>query len=201
MARKDSRNTKGRIVSAAWELFYEQGYENTTIDEIVERSETSKGSFYHYFESKDALLSTLSYLFDNKYEELKKAIPAEMNSYDKLLYLNHELFLMIENRISLDLLARLLSTQLVTAGEKHLLDHNRTYFRLLRQYIIEGQNRGQIKSEFSVNEIMKAYAMYERAILYDWCLCNGEYSLYQYSDKMLPMFLCNFKIISGDISI
>lgn len=201
MARKDSRNTKGRIVSAAWELFYEQGYENTTIDEIVERSETSKGSFYHYFESKDALLSTLSYLFDNKYEELKKNIPAEMNSYDKLLYLNHELFLMIENRISLDLLARLLSTQLVTAGEKHLLDHNRTYFRLLRQYIIEGQNRGQIKTEFSVNEIMKAYAMYERAILYDWCLCNGEYSLYQYSDKMLPMFLCNFRIISGDISL
>ena len=35
MARKDSRNTKGRIVDAAWELFYEQGYEQTTIDEIV----------------------------------------------------------------------------------------------------------------------------------------------------------------------
>ena len=68
MARKDARNTKGRIVDAAWELFYEQGYENTTIDEIVERSETSKGSFYHYFEGKDALLSSLSYLFDKKYE-------------------------------------------------------------------------------------------------------------------------------------
>ena len=68
MSRKDSRNTKGRIVNAAWELFYEQGYDDTTIDDIVERSETSKGSFYHYFESKDALLSTLSVLFDNKYE-------------------------------------------------------------------------------------------------------------------------------------
>lgn len=193
MARRDSRNTKGRIVDAAWELFYEQGYENTTIDEIVERSETSKGSFYHYFDGKDALLSSLSYLFDKKYDELKLQIPADMNSYDKLLYLNHELFLMIENRISLDLLARLFSTQLTTAGEKHLLDHNRTYFRLLRQYIIEGQNRKQIKTEFSVNEIMKAYAMYERAILYDWCLCNGEYSLYQYSDKMLPLFLSHFR--------
>lgn len=193
MARKDARNTKGRIVDAAWELFYEQGYENTTIDEIVERSETSKGSFYHYFDGKDALLSTLSFLFDKKYEELKISIPADMNSYDKLLYLNHELFLMIENKISLNLLARLLSTQLTTAGEKHLLDHNRTYFRLLRQYIIEGQQRNQIRSDFSVNEIIKAYAMYERALLYDWCLCNGEYSLYQYSDQMLPMFLCHFK--------
>ena len=44
MAKKDSRNTKGRIVDAAWALFYEQGYDETTIDDIVERSETSKGS-------------------------------------------------------------------------------------------------------------------------------------------------------------
>ena len=60
MPRKDSRNTKGRIIESAWELFYEQGYENTTIDDIVEHSETSKGSFYHYFDSKDGLLSSLS---------------------------------------------------------------------------------------------------------------------------------------------
>ncbi|MBE5853313.1 MAG: TetR/AcrR family transcriptional regulator [Lachnospiraceae bacterium] len=193
MARKDARNTKGRIVDAAWELFYEQGYENTTIDEIVERSETSKGSFYHYFEGKDALLSSLSYLFDKKYEELKLTIDPDMNNFDKLLYLNHELFLMIENKISLDLLARLFSTQLTTTGEKHLLDHNRTYFRLLRQYIVEGQQKHQLRDDLSVNEIMKAYALFERALLYDWCLCNGEYSLYQYSDKMLPLFLAQFR--------
>ena len=30
MGRKSVRNTKGRIVSAAWKLFYEHGYDNTT---------------------------------------------------------------------------------------------------------------------------------------------------------------------------
>lgn len=35
MARKSSRNTKARIVSAAWKLFYEQGYEETTVEEII----------------------------------------------------------------------------------------------------------------------------------------------------------------------
>lgn len=35
MARKTSRDTRGRIIAAAWQLFYEQGYEETTIDEIV----------------------------------------------------------------------------------------------------------------------------------------------------------------------
>lgn len=193
MAKKDTRNTKGRIVDAAWALFYEQGYENTTIDEIVERSETSKGSFYHYFDGKDALLSSLSFLFDQKYEELKKTMPENMSSFDKLLYLNRELFSMVENKVSLDILARLLSTQLTTSGEKHLLDHNRTYFRLLRKIVSEGQANGELSPDYTVNEIMKAYALYERAIMYDWCLCNGEYSLRKYSGQMLPLFLAGYK--------
>ena len=66
MAKKNARNTRGKIVEAAWQLFYEQGYEDTTVEEIIESSHTSKGSFYHYFDGKDALLSTLSDLFDQK---------------------------------------------------------------------------------------------------------------------------------------
>ena len=125
MPRKNTRNTKGRIISAAWKLFYEQGYEDTTIEDIVFESETSKGSFYHYFDGKDALLGTLSNVFDEKYEELLPALSPEQDAIEKLVFLNHELFAMIDGGISLDLLARLLSTQLLTRGEKHLLDRNR----------------------------------------------------------------------------
>ena len=70
MPRKNTRNTRGRIISAAWKLFYEQGYEDTTVEDIVFESETSKGSFYHYFDGKDALLGTLAYVFDEKYEQI-----------------------------------------------------------------------------------------------------------------------------------
>ena len=61
MGKKNSSATKKKIVSAAWKLFYEQGYDDTTVDDIVLESGTSKGSFYHYFSGKDALLSSLSY--------------------------------------------------------------------------------------------------------------------------------------------
>ena len=54
MAKRNSRNTRGRIISAAWKLFYEQGYDGTTVEDIVFESGTSKGSFYHYFDGKDA---------------------------------------------------------------------------------------------------------------------------------------------------
>lgn len=193
MKKKNQKNTKGKIVSAAWKLFYEQGYDNTTVDDIVFESETSKGSFYHYFSSKDALLSSLSYLFDEKYDELSEKFTDEMTCIDKMIFLNSEVFRMIENSVSIDLLAQLLSSQLVTKSEKHLLDHNRTYYKLLRTIILQGQQDGELKNEFSVNEIVKAYALYERALMYDWCLCNGEYSLCKFSSQMLPMFLNGYK--------
>ena len=138
MPRKTARNTRGRIISAAWKLFYEQGYEDTTVEDIVFESETSKGSFYHYFDGKDALLGTLAYVFDEKYEQLMEVMDPAMGAMEKLIYLNHELFAMIDGSVSLDLLARLLSTQLLARGEKHLLDRNRYYFKLLRQIVSAG---------------------------------------------------------------
>lgn len=190
---RKSRNTKGRIVSAAWRLFYEQGYDNTTVDEIILESGTSKGSFYHYFEGKDALLSSLSYLFDEKYEELVSQMDTDMGSFDKLIYLNQELFSMIENSISIDLLARLYSSQLVTRGEKHLLDRSRFYYRLLRQIMTEGQAQGQLTDALTVNEMVKMYALCERALIYDWCISGGEYSLRAYGKQMMPRFLTTLR--------
>lgn len=189
MGRKNTRNTKGKIVSAAWKLFYDQGYEDTTIEDIVWESGTSKGSFYHYFESKDALLGSLSYLFDEKYEELSVNITDDMNCVDALLYLNVELFGMIENQIDLDLLSRLFSTQLITKGEQSLLDHNRVYYKLIRKLVTLGQERDEISSDMTVKEIVKFYALCERALMYDWCLCKGNYSLKEYGRQTMPMFL------------
>ena len=189
MPRKNTRNTKGRIISTAWKLFYEQGYEDTTVEDIVFESETSKGSFYHYFDGKDALLGTLANIFDEKYEQLKGSMDPEMDALDKLAWLNHELFAMIDGGVSMDLLARLLSTQLLARGEKHLLDRNRIYFKLLRKIISQGQQAGQLRTDLTANEIVKAYALWERALLYDWCLCGGEYSLVAYTDAMTPTFL------------
>ena len=193
MAKKNARNTRSRIVNAAWKLFYEQGYENTTVEEIIEVSHTSKGSFYHYFDGKDALLGTLSSLFDEKYQELSLCLEDKGSAMEKLLFLNRELFGMIENRVSVELLARLLSTQLVTNGEKHLLDRNRTYYKLLRKIIGEGVEAKELNPRLSVSEMVKLYAISERALMYDWCLCGGEYSLKQYSASVLPSFLSSFQ--------
>lgn len=192
-APKKDKTTKKKIVSAAWKLFYEQSYDDTTVDDIVEESGTSKGSFYHYFSGKDALLGSLSFLFDEKYGELMPHIDESQNAVDTLLYLNRELFSMIEESVSLELLARLFSSQLITRGQKHLMDHSRLYYKVLRDVIVKGQAKGEIRTDMSVNELSKIYALCEWGLIYDWCICDGSYSIRQYAAGVMPMFLESFR--------
>lgn len=191
---KKQMATKDKIVAAAWKLFYDQGYDNTTVDEIIRTCGVSKGAFYHYFKAKDDLLSSLSYVFDREYENILEDISQDMNSFDKLIYLTRHLFQFIENTVPVELLALLYSSQVVKKGEKHLLDKNRFYYKTLNLLVEEGQKRGQITRERSSREISNIYAMQERAVLYDWCICMGSYPLSSYGVELIQVFLKDFKM-------
>ncbi len=188
MPRK-RRSTKSRIVKAAWNLFYKNGYDNTTIEDIIAASKTSKGTFYHYFKGKEALLNSLSYLFDQKYEELASTVDPDMSAYDKLLLLNHELFHMIETSVDISLLAYLYSSQLITKDKKSLADKKRFYYEWITEIIDTAKESGEFSNTSTAEELMDIYAMYERALLYDWALFKGKFSLTEHSDKLLPHVL------------
>lgn len=49
------QTAKEKIITAAQQLMVGQGYTATTVDEIVASAGVAKGSFYHAFESKEAL--------------------------------------------------------------------------------------------------------------------------------------------------
>ncbi len=190
---ENKKGVKERIVDAAWELFYDKGYDNTTVDDIINLSETSKGSFYYYFEGKDALLTTLSTILDEWYEELEENMDPNMNNFVKLLYLNYEMHAMMEKRISYELVASLYSTQLITKSESSLLDQNRTYYKLIGRIIEDGQKKGQITRDKAGSAITKYYAMCERALVTEWCLSKGGYSLAAYSKEYMPVMMEKFK--------
>lgn len=45
--------SKEKLLSAAQQLMLEKGFAGTTVDEICEEAGLTKGSFFHYFESKE----------------------------------------------------------------------------------------------------------------------------------------------------
>jgi TetR/AcrR family transcriptional regulator, transcriptional repressor for nem operon len=52
-------DTRERIIEAARVLFWEKGYAATGLAELLARAGANSGSFYHFFDSKDAVLRTV----------------------------------------------------------------------------------------------------------------------------------------------
>jgi len=50
---------KAEFIDAAEALFNENGFENTSVEDIVQRVGVAKGLFYYYFESKEALMTAM----------------------------------------------------------------------------------------------------------------------------------------------
>ena len=88
MARitKEYHERKNEILDFAQELFFTNGYEQTTVEAIIQKVGVSKGTFYYYFKSKEDLLDKLTYRMGKKIlEEIKKIVEKDdLNAIDKL---------------------------------------------------------------------------------------------------------------------
>ena len=51
--------TRERIVEAADDLFYRQGFDHTSFSDIAEAVHISRGNFYHHFKTKDDILDAV----------------------------------------------------------------------------------------------------------------------------------------------
>jgi AcrR family transcriptional regulator len=61
--------TKNKLLMAARSLFAEKGFDLTTIDEITQRANTGKGTFYYHFRTKEKLINSLIKSVLNELEE------------------------------------------------------------------------------------------------------------------------------------
>jgi TetR/AcrR family transcriptional repressor of nem operon len=55
-AQKNSTTTRDRLIDSARFLFWERGFAGTSMAELLAHAQVNSGSFYHFFDSKEALL-------------------------------------------------------------------------------------------------------------------------------------------------
>ncbi|MHB8065721.1 MAG: TetR/AcrR family transcriptional regulator [Ruminiclostridium sp.] len=77
---------KKEIIETAEKLFLEKGYPETTIEDILKAANLSKGGFYHYYSSKEEVLSAIiNSLVDGILQEIQSIIDShEHNAFQKL---------------------------------------------------------------------------------------------------------------------
>ena len=176
-----------QTVKVNWELFRRQGFSETTIDDVVKQARVSEEDFYDNFSAKEDLEDTLGDLFDQKYAELMLSMDPRLSHYEKLLYLNQELFGLIEEKVPFNLVSHLYVG--MDKDRQNLLNRNRFYYKLIPQIIEEGQKTGEFIQDDTSENLADNYASLERGMIYDWCIKGGNYNLKEKSRHLLPIYL------------
>lgn len=190
MARyEEGRDLKQEIITAAWELFYKNGYEKTTVDDIIRAANTSKGGFYYYFRAKEELLNSLYSVFDREYEKFYETMDKGQSSLVQLKQLSQYVSYFIEGNVSAELLAALYQSQLVKKTQDCFLNPDRYYIRLVKKILAEGQQRGEIRTDLSVEELAHHVLLLERGIIMDWCVQDGGFSLGYYGSRSFELYI------------
>ncbi len=81
--------TREKIIAAAAELFYRNGYHATGLDKVIRRAGVTKGNFYYHFPSKEALaIATLDWQYERFSTEIREQVLSRRgNALEALLNL------------------------------------------------------------------------------------------------------------------
>jgi len=150
---KEKRQRREHVMEAAEELFAEQGFEATTMDQIAHDAELSKSTFYTLFRSKEELLCAME-LRDAKlgHEVLRDGATNGVTGREKMLEYGRAFYRFYRENPGKLLLRSFLDFRGVARGaidqelEAQSLLHNAVEADLLHGIIAEGQADGTIDS-------------------------------------------------------
>jgi AcrR family transcriptional regulator len=129
---------KERIVATSIQLFDKKGFTGTSIKEIVEELNVTKGTFYYYFKSKEELLKDIHLTYIDDLIEQQKAILEDVNKNctEKLYGL---IYMVISNIRTNRESARIFTREVRHLSGKHVeeIKSKRNLFRRRYQELIE----------------------------------------------------------------
>lgn len=139
---------RNHILDAAEKLFFEKGYEQTSIQDILDVLSLSKGGFYHHFPSKEAILSEIcENRVHSKFSDLKWELSsARVSPIDKLNLLLRKVNLF--DRDDTSFVALMLKVCYVD-GDVRIREHMRSVvLNLLQPYVDQVLKQGMESGDF-----------------------------------------------------
>lgn len=174
MARSTAETaTRDRILQAAVAVFARKGYHGAGVEDIVAASGTSKGAFYHYFESKQAIFLTLMDSLAAVVEQgVESAISAEQGAIAKV---GAALRVVVETAAEQHDLAKILLVEAVGLGpefEEKRLEIHRRFARLIQRHLDRAVAEGDIAVQDTAL-VARAWFGALNEIIAQWLVTGG----------------------------
>jgi TetR/AcrR family fatty acid metabolism transcriptional regulator len=186
---------KNRIFEAAMQLMREYGYDYVTVSNVCKVAGISTGNFYHYFQSKDELLSQFfinSYeRFMEEHEDSKSDDPiediiaffCEYSDFCEKQGVELMRNFYVPTNSSLDMSNGSTETGFALPSLE----------RAAKQ-IEEAQEEGYFDPKADAHQMAEDICTIEKGAVFDWCVCGGTHSLVPEVRRLLTHYLMSYKV-------
>jgi AcrR family transcriptional regulator len=171
---RKKEETRRRIFEAAIGLFRTKGFEATTVDEITEKADVGRGTFFNYFPKKDSVLAYLSeerlaIAEENAGELLAEPTSTRQKLID--LYLHAASAWEQDRELSQFVFHEWLKRAFAPTAEAEL-----GWQRLVQAVLAKGRESGELRTDVDASRADAVLSSVYIATLFHWLFCPDECS-------------------------
>lgn len=194
--KQQAMATRKKILDCALDLFEEKGFDNVSMEEIAQKSDSSIGAIYHYFRSKEEIAAQTTKLLDEEYQTFFEKLFTEPQYRDisSLERLKAYLYFVLQSSASL---SNLKSTYIYSL--KHVesmplsVNEERIFYQECKELLALCRLDGYLPESFSDHEIIEFLTQIIRGLLVDWMVRGRDFCPEEKSRQLLQIFFNGLK--------
>lgn len=182
--------TKNKILSVAGELMKKYGYDALTVKNICDRAKISNGTFFHYFKTKDDMMTY--YLVKGREDYLESGVDAERTGDVKQAIIDiYKAYVSYCEKTGLAFVSKYYST-----SNQALNNHNPaasdgdsviSYDDVLTE-VRAAMTDGMLDDSCTAERISDEICIIIKGIIFDWCLSNGRSDMKSTVERLLGIY-------------
>jgi len=190
---KYNKNTEKIILQAALELFVRKGYHGTSINDIMNKVNLTKGALYAHFKSKRAVLFRIIEEYKTKFidQMIHATTEYQGNSIEKLNYTLSFNSKFAQKNPDLCVFLTFLTTELNADIDFQyaLKEVYREYMKFISSLISQGIRQGVIKKELDPDLAALTFMAIHDGTLHQWVLNRGHLDGKEYVKTFRSIFM------------
>lgn len=177
------KKTKNLIFQAAVRILKEEGYDKVTVRRICKETNTSNGSFYHFFKNKDELMA---YYYTKSADDFLIGQQETMNQadlYDQLL-ICHLWYIKYTSDFGLDFCINFFNSNNRAIDPGYMYN---AFYEMARKCLKEKSK--YIREGYEANQIVKELCILAKGIIFDWSTARGSYDIQATAKRLFTIYL------------
>lgn len=182
-----SEETRLKILNTTEKLMSEYGVEALTVKNLCEAAGISNGTFFHYFSSKDTLISEYMQFMYDKYC-LDSPIPEDDSDFVMNVIAPHIHNISFAKQLGVEFTRCYYNINNPSLHNRGNL-HAESYSRYILAQVKKAQSAGYIYPQLNPEAISADVCMVAKGVIFEWGLCGDSFDVEAYLLKMLQIYL------------